>query len=172
VVVAVAACGDNLSGVADDGEPDAGVDATDVFRDAAPFGHCANPVTPVAPAHVHAAGGAGNGGQACQNGGCHAAGGGGSTFSFSGTVYTDANATTPRQGATIKVAFGSTTLTVVSDAEGNFYGTQAIAFPAKTLGTSCPTVAPMVGYVVAGGGNCNSCHTKSSGAPTVPIFVQ
>ena len=48
------------------------------------------PVTPVAAAHIHAEGGTSNAGLACRAAGCHLAGGGGPTFTFSGTVYTDA----------------------------------------------------------------------------------
>lgn len=130
---------------------------------------CVNTVTPAAAAHQHAGGGT-NAGQACINAGCHLAGGGGPTFTFAGTVYTDSGATTPKPGATIKVEFGTTTVSAVSDDAGNFYSMQAITLPAKTLGTACPTVAPMVGMIVQGGGNCNNCH--QIGGTTLPIYVQ
>jgi hypothetical protein len=131
---------------------------------------CVAPVTPVAAAHIHAAGGTSNAGMACLNAGCHNAAGS-QPFTFAGSVYTDSAAGTPKRGATIKIEFSGTTVTAVSDMDGNVYATQAITFPAKTLGTSCPTVSLMVGNIVAGGGNCNNCHNKTAGATTVPIYV-
>jgi hypothetical protein len=131
---------------------------------------CVDTVTPAAAPHSHATGGTSNKGQVCGMSGCHAAGGGGPMFTLSGTVFTDSAGTTAKPGATIKVEFGGTTVTAVSDMDGNFYGTQTITFPAKTLGTACPTVAPMVGMVTAGGGNCNNCH-RTGGAAS-PMYVQ
>jgi hypothetical protein len=134
---------------------------------------CVNAVTPAAAAHVHSAGAGGgtNAGVACQASGCHGPSPVGPPWTFSGTVYTDNTGTTPKPGATIKLTFGTTTLTAVSDDAGNFYGSQAITFPAKTLATSCPTVSPMVGMLSMGHGNCNNCHNNMTGATTKPIFV-
>jgi hypothetical protein len=133
---------------------------------------CVNAVTPAAPKHAHADDGTSKQGMACGAAGCHLAGGAGPTFSFSGTVYTAADGATPKPGATIKVINGTTTIATVADEDGNFYSTQTITLPAKTLATSCPTLAPMVGMIVTGGGNCNNCHSKLSGATTTPVFVQ
>ncbi len=131
---------------------------------------CVNAVTPAAPKHIHADDSTSKRGMACMAAGCHLAGGGGPTFTFSGTVSTAADGTTPKPGATVKVVFGTTTIAAVADEDGNFYSTQTITLPAKTLATSCPTLAPMVGMIVTGGGNCNNCHTN--GGTTTPVFVQ
>lgn len=104
------------------------------------------------------------------NAGCHLAGGGATPFTFSGTVYADMAGTTPKPGATVKVIFGTTTVSAVADDAGNFYSTQNVTLPARTLGTACPTVAPMNGQIVTGGGNCNTCHR--TGGSTAPIYVQ
>lgn len=132
-------------------------------------GECVNAVTPAAPKHAHADGTGSKRGTACMASGCHLAGGGGPTFTFSGTVSTAADGNTPKPGATVKVEFGTTTIAAVADEDGNFYSTQTITLPAKTLATSCPTVAPMVGMIVTGGGNCNNCHIN--GGTTTPIYV-
>jgi hypothetical protein len=130
---------------------------------------CVDTVTPAAAAHDHG-GGNTNAGMACINAGCHLAGGGGPTFTFAGTVYSDTGGTTAKPGVTIKVEFGATTVSAISDTAGNFYSMQAITLPAKTLATACPTVAPMVGQIVQGGGNCNNCHRI--GGTTLPVYVQ
>jgi hypothetical protein len=131
---------------------------------------CVDAVTPAAPKHDHGGGAGSRRNEKCQMAGCHITGGAGPPFTFSGTVSTASDGTTPKPGATVKVIFGTTTIAAVADEDGNFYSTQTITLPAKTLATSCPTVAPMVGMIVTGGGNCNNCHTN--GGTTLPIFVQ
>lgn len=131
---------------------------------------CVDTVTPANAAHAHADGSGSKRGMNCLMAGCHLTGGSGPTFTFAGTVSTDATGGTPKPGATVKVIFGTTTVSAVSDADGNFYATQNITLPAKTLATACPTVAPMVGMIVTGGGACNNCHTN--GGTTTPIYVQ
>lgn len=131
---------------------------------------CVNAVTPAAPKHAHADGTGSKRGAACMQAGCHLTGGAGPTFTFAGTVSTASDGTTPKPGATIKVESGGTTVAAVADEDGNFYSTQTITLPAKTLATSCPTVAPMVGMIVTGGGNCNNCHVN--GGTTLPVYVQ
>jgi hypothetical protein len=151
--------------------PKMGTDGGNTTVDGADNNACVDTVTPAATAHQHGGGGT-NAGLACQTAGCHGTvDPAGPTWTFSGTVYTDAMATAPKPGATIKVTFGATTLTAVSDDAGNFYSSQTIMFPAKTLGTACPTVAHMVSGLTAGGGNCNSCHALTGGT-TSPIFVE
>lgn len=135
---------------------------------------CVNAVTPAAPKHTHADDATSKKGQACTAAGCHlvaSPGAGAPGFSFAGTVFTAADGATPKPGATIKVIAGGTTVSTVSDEDGNFYSTQTVTLPGKTLATSCPTLAPMVGQILAsGGGNCNNCHV--TGGTTTPIFVQ
>jgi hypothetical protein len=151
--------------------PGTGTDGGNTTVDGADNTVCVDTVTPAAAAHQHGGGGT-NAGLGCQNAGCHGTvDPAGPTWSFSGTVYTDATAAAPKPGATIKVTFGSTTVTAVSDDAGNFYSSQTIMFPARTLGTACPTVANMVSGLSTGGGNCNSCHALTGGT-TSPIFVQ
>lgn len=133
---------------------------------------CVDTVTPAAAPHSHADDQTPKTGQSCMQAGCHLTGGAGPTFSFAGTVYTTPQATAPKPGATVKVEFNGTTVTAVSDEAGNFYSTQTITLPAKTLATACPTVAPMVGMIVTGGGNCNNCHSTQQGAQTLPVYVQ
>lgn len=130
---------------------------------------CVDSVTPASPAHIHTDGGTSNAGQGCMNLGCHLAGGLGPMFTFAGTVYADMAGTAPKPGATVKVEFGTTVISAVADTDGNFYSTQDITLPAKTLATACPTVAPMVGMIVTGGGNCNNCHRP--GGEAVPVYV-
>jgi hypothetical protein len=151
--------------------PGIGTDSNTTTGDAADNSVCVDTVTPAAAAHQHSGAGT-NAGLACQSAGCHGTvNPAGPTWSFSGTVYTDATATTPKPGATIKVTFGATTVTAVSDDAGNFYSSQTIMFPARTLGTACPTVAQMVAGLTTGGGNCNSCHALTGGT-TSPIYVE
>lgn len=131
---------------------------------------CVDTVTPAALKHAHADGTGSKRNAACMQAGCHLAGGAGPTFTFAGTVSTAPDGITPKPGATIKVEAGGTTISAVADEDGNFYSTQTITLPAKTLATACPTVAPMVGMIVTGGGNCNNCHV--TGGTTLPVYVQ
>ncbi len=131
---------------------------------------CVDVVSPAAAKHIHAAGGTSNAGQQCLNAGCHAAGTA-QPFTFGGTVFTASDGNTAKPGTTIKVKSGATTITAISDEDGNFYGTQTVTFPADTLGTACPTVAVMVSDLQAADADCNRCHKKVGGT-TLPIFVQ
>jgi hypothetical protein len=91
---------------------------------------------------------------------CHAPGGEGPTFSLGGTLY-DGIAGTAVAGATIHVldADGND-ITMLSAANGNFWTTQAVAFPVTTHASACPTTIPMVSAVTETGADCNSagCH--------------
>lgn len=134
---------------------------------------CVDAVTPAAPKHVHADSGNSHRGEPCMAGGCHLTGNTGTgapAFSISGTVSTASDGATPKPGATVKTTFGSNTIVSVADADGNFYSTQTVTYPAKTLATACPTLTPMVGQLQTGNGNCNNCH--KTGGTTTPIAVQ
>ena len=126
---------------------------------------CVNNVQPASAHHVHAGGT--NAGLACMQAGCHNPGGN-QPFTFAGTLYTTAAGTTPKTGATIRVAG---TLIAVSDDAGNFRGTATITFPASANATSCPSNTSMVSQLVAGGGNCNNCHKIGAGAQASPLNI-
>jgi hypothetical protein len=137
--------------------------------------NCSNLVTPAPDAHTHLAGGTSNAGLACMDAGCHNSATPGTNapvYSFAGTVYTDATGATPAAGSTVFVTAGATTKKLLADKDGNFY-IEAALFPAptntataNTQATQCPTVTPMVGALVQGGGNCSTtgaCHGGSQG---------
>jgi hypothetical protein len=165
----VAACDvGSIPGAVPDGGGGGGGDGSGSAEDV-----CVDAVTPAAAKHTHADDATSKRGQACMVGGCHLAGNTGAAapeFTFAGTVSTAVDGATPKPGATVKVTFGSTTIASVTDEDGNFYSTQTITLPAKTIATSCPTLAPMVGLIVTGGGNCNNCHV--TGGTTTPMYVQ
>jgi len=137
--------------------------------------NCGNLVSPAPDAHTHIAGGTSNAGMACIAAGCHLdgmMGTGAPSYSYAGTVYTDAAGTTPAAGSTIFITAAGTTRKVVADAAGNFFlETALLAAPtnqatANTSATQCPTITPMVGALVQGGGNCSTtgtCHGGSQG---------
>lgn len=137
--------------------------------------NCGNLVSPAPEAHLHTAGGTSNAGMACIAAGCHLDGQMGTnapSYSYAGTVYTDAAGTTPAAGSTVFVTAGGTTRKVVADAAGNFFvDTALLAAPtnqatANTSATECPKITPMVGSLVQGGGNCSAtgtCHGGSQG---------
>lgn len=98
-------------------------------------------------------------GEDCQ-GACHNHG-----FTFGGTLFAAANSTTPLVGATITVVDAAgKTLDVVSQRNGNFYTSQAIAFPVTVTASLCPSVAPMVTKVTATLDGCNKggCHVAGA----------
>jgi hypothetical protein len=136
-------------------------------------GNCVPAATPGGP-HTHLVGGTSNAGQACTAAACHLPGNTGTNataYSFAGTLYTSAAATTTVSGATVKVTASGATLAAVSDADGNFYSAgNALTFPASTLATKCPSANMMLSQLATGGGNCNNCHQP--GGATSPIFVQ
>lgn len=136
---------------------------------------CVNAISPPRTGHVHAAGGTSNAGQACLLSGCHLAtslGVGALPHDFMGTLYTGSDGTTTVPGATVEIMTGGATLTATTDADGNFYASGNLTFPATTLATSCPSLRSMVGQLQTGGGNCNNCHRTGAGAVTAPIFLQ
>lgn len=132
---------------------------------------CIDRLTPPGIAHVHsaAAGGGTHAGDNCLQGGCHSQADGDRHYQFGGTIF-KADGVTPNPGVNIRVkpANGGTPGTMVTDDAGNFYLTAPgvqMAFPAAVEATACPTITPMAGQVVAGGGGaCNSagCHAKGS----------
>jgi hypothetical protein len=132
---------------------------------------CVDATTPGTP-HLHASGGTSNAGLNCLANGCHGTNPQGPQYTFAGTLYTTSDATAPKPGATVKVVVGGTEHLAVTDQDGNFYGTQAITFPASTNSSSCPNIMNMVTPLQAGsGGQCNQCHTKLAGAQAPPMYL-
>jgi len=131
---------------------------------------CVDKAATIAPIHDHGGGNGSRRNEKCQMAGCHIAGGAGPAFSFSGTVSTASDGATHDPGGPGKFSAATTRLAGTPEGDGNFSSTQTVTFPAKTLATVCPTVAPMVGMIVTGGGNCNNCHV--TGGTTLPIYVQ
>jgi hypothetical protein len=102
-----------------------------------------------------------NPGQDCMNG-CHDHG-----FTVAGTLFTSGTSTTAITGATITVVDQQgQTVTMVSQANGNFYSTTAVGFPLTVKAVSeCPniqsmpgTVSPETGSTTTVGCNSSSCH--------------
>jgi len=100
-----------------------------------------------------------NPGQDCQNA-CHNHG-----FTLSGTIYTSVNSNTAVTGASITVTDANgQSFDMVSQLNGNFWTSQAIAFPITVKASSCPAIVAMSGQVTQGNGGCNKsgCHTSGA----------
>jgi hypothetical protein len=154
----------------------AGCDVGDVTHgmgsDANNGSGCVNMAQP-AQAHQHAVGNTSNPGQDCMQANCHNAavpGAGATPWTFAGTLYTSTAGTTGAPGVTVRVKFGST-LTAVTDTDGNFYGSSAVTFPANTDVTSCPTVKPMTTQLQTGNGACNNSGCHAPGGNPGPMSL-
>jgi hypothetical protein len=153
-----------------------GIDAgTTPTTDAGPVASlCVNRITPADPAHLHA-GNVTHAGEGCMQAGagCHANGGAGGQFQFGGTVYKPGAAKIASAGATVRVkSAGGTVLDMITDDAGNFHiasGSLPMPFPAMVTATACPTITPMAGALVQGGGNCTSaaCHGGTTAVITL-----
>jgi hypothetical protein len=113
---------------------------------------CRNKVASVGSGHH-------NPGQDCQ-GSCHNHG-----FTLGGTIYAAANTTTPLSGASITITDAAgKSFDIVSQANGNFYTSQAIRFPVTVTASECPSVAPMITQVAATMDGCNQggCHVTGA----------
>lgn len=98
-----------------------------------------------------------NPGQACLD--CHAGGGDAPTFRLGGTVYSSLAGGAPVVGATIRVRDAADVEHIaISARNGNFWITEAVAFPVQVSASSCPSAMPMIAPSATG--NCNSagCH--------------
>lgn len=112
--------------------------------------------------------------------GCHSAGLGLGTaapeYSYGGLLF-KADKTTPYGGATIVVKLGTAEKRMVVSDNGEFYMVPGVAgldpptntATANTSASGCPNVAPMVGVLTQGGGDCNKggCHTPGVGQGAV-----
>lgn len=111
---------------------------------------------------------------------CHSAGLGlgpaAPEFSYGGLLF-KADKTTPYGGATIVVKLGTAVKQAIAADNGEFYlvpGAAGIDPPtntatATTSASGCPTVAPMIGALTQGGGDCarSGCHTPGVGQGVV-----
>ncbi|HEY5947414.1 MAG TPA: hypothetical protein VIV40_18045 [Kofleriaceae bacterium] len=140
--------GGSDSGTAD---PDAKVDAPKLmWIDASNGGGttlpCKNAATPPGDGHHFP-------GKNCFDG-CHNHG-----FTLAGTLYTNSTGNTAFPGATITIIDANNkSIDIVTNLNGNFYTTQAIAFPVLTFASSCPSSTKMNVAVAATGRGCNTCH--------------
>ena len=50
------------------------------------------------------------------------------------------------------------------NANGNFYTSQAISFPAVVMASACPQGAKMTAQVANGACNTTACHAQNGGA--------
>ena len=160
-VVVISGCAGEVppEGGSSDTSPDAGtsgggggssVDAG-TAPDAAGFA-CRNKVATVGSGNH-------NPGQDCQ-GSCHNHG-----FTLGGTIFAAANSNTALSGATITVTDATgKSFDIVSQANGNFYTSQAIKFPVTVTASECPSAAPMVAQVTATMDGCNQSGCHVSGA--------
>ena len=141
---------------------------------------CVDRLATPAAAHNHAAIGAGDTpstaagsrkGVGCMAAaGCHGAQPGSSQFTIAGTAYKEVGGATASAGSTIRLfeIGGKKSLAkTVTDADGNFYLSTPVTFPANGLLvdiTDCsasPNIIPMVSPIRANEGNCassDSCH--------------
>jgi hypothetical protein len=53
---------------------------------------------------------------------------------------------------------------MVAQTNGNFYTSQAIAFPISVYASECPTSTPMTATIATGNGGCNKLGCHATGA--------
>jgi hypothetical protein len=100
-----------------------------------------------------------NPGQNCMSA-CHNHG-----FTLAGTVYTSVTSNAAVTGASVSVTDANNqTFDMVTQANGNFWSSQAVAFPITVKASSCPAIASMTGPVAQGNGGCNMTGCHASGA--------
>jgi len=150
-----AACmvGDPGTGIPGSG-PDAGGlpdDGGDPGPDGAPV-EC-EPAAAVVPNGNH------NPGLACLT--CHDGTPGRPQWTLAGTLYTDRNGAAPITAATILVTDAQgVEHRLVTASNGNFYTSEAIAFPVRVSASKCPDTQAMTSQVAVG--DCNGCHTANA----------
>lgn len=100
-----------------------------------------------------------NTGRSCMDN-CHNHG-----FTLAGTVYTNATNNTGYAGAIVTVKDSANrTIDVVVQADGNFYTSAAISFPALVMTSACPYGVKMTAQVASGSCNTTACHAQQGGA--------
>lgn len=107
---------------------------------------CENNMTPPGDGHH-------NTGKSCfQN--CHNHG-----FTLAGTLYNNATGNSAFVGATITVIDSNNkTVKMVTHQNGNFYTSEALAFPVLTMASSCPSAVRMNASTPNGNCNVDGCH--------------
>jgi hypothetical protein len=86
-------------------------------------------------------------------------------FTAAGTLYTNATGNSPFAGATITlIDSNSSPHTILVAPNGNFYTKEAIAFPALTYASSCPSATKMQGSTPDGNCNAGNCHPGGTNA--------
>lgn len=139
-----------------DGGPSDGRGSGPVWIDAppgqGPAADCRQPTTTYGP-------GEHNTGRNCMDG-CHNHG-----FTLAGTLYTGVLNNTGYAGATITVKDSANrTIDVVVQANGNFYTSAAISFPAIVMASACPQGTKMNSQIANGACNTAACHAQVGGA--------
>lgn len=82
-------------------------------------------------------------------------------FTLAGTLYTNATGNTAFAGATMSFTDNNGAMfDLVTNQNGNFYTTRAIAFPVLVLASSCPSAVRMT--LASTTGDCNSCHVGAT----------
>jgi hypothetical protein len=115
---------------------------------------CAEPVPPTGDGHHRA-------GDDCLS--CHRQGGDATPYTFAGTLYADSGGTAAAPGVTLHLLNGDGALvTVITEGNGNFWSTEAIAMPAVAFVARCPEPEPMVTPLGERDLGCNraGCHTS------------
>ena len=113
-----------------------------------------------------------NPGLSCIVGGCHD----GNTadvplWTLAGTAYTDINGTTPLAGGTVLYTDANgLEVKMVTAQNGNFYTSQAVAFPIQATASRCPNTLPMNTAIADNMGSCNAagCHDIAGNRIYVP----
>jgi len=143
--------------VACSGDPTAGQNNPDAstHSDGSTSFTCRTKVTSVGSGHH-------NPGQDC-NGSCHDHG-----FTLAGTLFAAPNSTTPQPGATITVIDANNKMIdIVTQANGNFYTGQSLAFPVALIASECPNVQQMNMRITAQQSGCNRTGCHQGGAQGV-----
>ena len=158
-LLVLAACSignDTTGGPGPGNHPDAAADShgpiwADASNGSGSNGPCKQPVTTYGDGHHNA-------GRDCEQG-CHNHG-----FTVAGTVYTSVNNNTAFPGATITLTDAQNReVDIVTQANGNFYTSAAVAFPVTVRASSCPLGTSMVAQVTSGHCNSAGCHAQTGG---------
>jgi hypothetical protein len=80
-------------------------------------------------------------------------------WTLSGTLYDGVAGANPVAGATIHVLDATgRRIDLITALNGNFYTSQAVAYPVTVSASLCPSTVPMIESVASGAPSCNGCH--------------
>lgn len=104
---------------------------------------------------------------------CHRAGGDGPRWFAGGTVFTNAQGTTPAARAEVRLRDGAgNAASTYTDADGNFYFTpaqaQGLSFPLQVGVRDATTTRPMAAMISIGDCSAAACHGGAPGVVHVP----